>query len=331
MKGAVLRRRGVGVALRWLALLVIVLITSVRWTGEARASDVPSAPTQQAFGRHFYLTPNAVYNGAAALTACEAGFHMASIWEIADVSNLIYDTSRGFGGADAGEGPVSYAMGWVRTGYYQASGTNTPGIGNCQLWTSSSPNDYGSLALLSADWYNDTTVDGTEWAWFVLSCNSTRRVWCVEDYNPSWNVGSFYLTTDTFTGAEMLSACTNGYHVASIWEILDPSALVYDTSLGYTQADSGQGPPSYHWAHGWVRTGYWAADGGSAAGIANCQAWTSDSPNYYGTFIDIRSDWTATREVGVWRAFAGACNIDRRVWCVRPPLRVYLPIILRGS
>jgi len=324
------RGRLAGVALRSLALFIIVLITSVHWTGEARASAAPAVPTQQALGRHFYLTPDLAYNGAAALTACDAGFHMASIWEIADVTNLIYDTGRGYIGADSGLGAPSYVTGWARTGYYQASGEDTPGIGNCQLWTSSSNTDRGSVAYLSADWLTDPRIGGTEWTYMLFTCNTLRRVWCVEDYHPSWNVGSYYLTMDTYNGAEMLSACTNGYHVASMWEILDPSALVYDTSLGYTQADSGQGPPSYQWAHGWIRAGNWAADGSPVAGVANCQAWTSNSPNAYGTFIDIRSDWTVERDIGIWLAFAGACNIERRVWCVRPPLRVYLPIVLRG-
>lgn len=320
----------ISVALRMLVLVIIVLGASVRWAGHASANAIAAPATQEALGRRFYLTPDSTYNGATALTACDAGFHMASIWEIADVTNLVYDTSRGYTGADSGLGPPTYTMGWVRTGY-QASGSSTPGLGNCQAWTSNSANDYGSRAYLSANWLSDPRIDGTEWVYVMFACNTTRRVWCVEDYNPAWNVGSYYLTTDTYNGAQMLSACTNGYHVASIWEILDPSRLVYDTTLGYTQADSGYGPPTYPSAHGWVRTGNWMADVVATAGIANCNGWTSNSPNDYGTFIDLRSDWTMARDIGVWMAFAGACNIERRVWCVRQPLRLYLPLVLRNS
>lgn len=328
---AMQRSQLTGVALRTLVLLATVLATSVQWAGQASANGIPAPAAQEALGRRFYLTPDSAYNGATALTACDAGFHMASIWEIADVTNLVYDTSRGYTGADSGLGPPSYVMGWVRTGYYEASGANTPGIGNCQLWTSSSASDYGSRAFLSADWLNDPRIDGTEWTYSMFTCNTTRRVWCVENYNPAWNVGSYYLTTSTYDGAEMLSACTNGYHVASIWEIVDPSRLIYDTTLGYTQADAGYGPPTYPWAYGWVRTGNWAADVGTIPGVANCNGWSSDSASAYGTFIDLRSDWTVTRDIGVWKAFAGACNIDRRVWCVRQPLRLYLPLVLRDS
>jgi hypothetical protein len=46
--------------------------------------------------RVYYLT-NTTHLPDSALTACAPGFHMASIWEILDPSNLNYDTARGFG------------------------------------------------------------------------------------------------------------------------------------------------------------------------------------------------------------------------------------------
>ena len=54
----------------------------------------------------------------------------------------------------------------------------------------------------------------------------------------------FYLTQTGFTGSQALTACANGYHMASLWEILDPSNLRYNTTLGFTTQDSGFGPPS---------------------------------------------------------------------------------------
>jgi hypothetical protein len=63
----------------------------------------------------------------------------------------------------------------------------------------------------------------------------------------------YYLTQTTHTGGQSLSACAEGYHMASLWEILDPSNLSYDTSLGFTLADSGSGPPAS--SLGWIRTG----------------------------------------------------------------------------
>jgi hypothetical protein len=55
----------------------------------------------------------------------------------------------------------------------------------------------------------------------------------------------FYLTPVFYSPAVALSACAAGYHMASLWEVLEPSALSYNTSLGATRADSGQGVPSY--------------------------------------------------------------------------------------
>jgi len=55
-------------------------------------------------GRKCYLTQN-LKNGSQALTACVEKFHMASLWEIFNTSNLGYDTSRGFTQVDSGSGP----------------------------------------------------------------------------------------------------------------------------------------------------------------------------------------------------------------------------------
>lgn len=67
----------------------------------------------------------------------------------------------------------------------------------------------------------------------------------------------FYLTTSTFNGSQPLRACAAGYHFASFWEILDPSNLVYNTTLGYQNADSGFGPPTN--VTGFIRSGFGAS------------------------------------------------------------------------
>ena len=90
----------------------------------------------------------------------------------------------------------------------------------------------------------------------------------------------FYLTQTTHTGAAALYACAPGYHMASMWEILDPSNLLYNVSRGATQDDSGDGPPND--LDGWVRTGNNASGAGSA-GSANCDAWTSQFEEDDGT------------------------------------------------
>jgi hypothetical protein len=80
---------------------------------------------------------------------------------------------------------------------------------------------------------------------------------------------SFYITQTTHTGSQALTACAEGYHMASLWEIFDTSNLKYDTVLGLTQDDSGFGPPSQ--IGGWIRTGRFASTVGPA-GAPNCDA-----------------------------------------------------------
>lgn len=63
----------------------------------------------------------------------------------------------------------------------------------------------------------------------------------------------FYVTQDAFRGEHALNACTAGFHMASLWEIFDVTTLKYDTQLGRTLPDSGEGPPAGQ--RGWIRTG----------------------------------------------------------------------------
>ncbi len=58
--------------------------------------------------RQFYLTRNR-FQGDEALTACAPGYHMASLWEIHDVTYLRYNTALGSTQADSGLGPPSVA------------------------------------------------------------------------------------------------------------------------------------------------------------------------------------------------------------------------------
>ncbi len=135
---------------------------------------------------------------------------------------------------------------------------------------------------------------------------------------PPVRLRQFYLTVDTYDGANALTACVPGYHMASMWEILDPSNLLYDTELGDTQEDAGQGPPNDF--DGWVRTGNNATPGGSA-GSANCNAWTSDSDQVSGTAAElVQSGWEFGSRpfspVAPWAAFTRTCDFLNNVWCV---------------
>lgn len=50
--------------------------------------------------RQFYLTRSSV-QGNQVLTSCAAGFHMASRFEIANLSGVVYDSKRGASSADS--------------------------------------------------------------------------------------------------------------------------------------------------------------------------------------------------------------------------------------
>ncbi|HEY2970989.1 MAG TPA: hypothetical protein VGJ48_00625 [Pyrinomonadaceae bacterium] len=129
----------------------------------------------------------------------------------------------------------------------------------------------------------------------------------------------FYLTKTVHDGNEVLTACATGYHMASLWEIFEPSDLRYNTELGFTQEDSGSGPPTGGLS-GWIRTGH-RADNSVGPGHANCQAWTSDNANGLerGTNVSLTSLWDLSNvtHVSPWLAGMDPCNFAFRVWCVQ--------------
>jgi hypothetical protein len=150
-------------------------------------------------------------------------------------------------------------------------------------------------------------------------------------------VRQFYLTKSVYDGSQVAAGCAKGYHLAAIWELQDPSALEYNTSLGRTASDGGAGPPAQLTgfgysvpARGWVRTGYGAYTGGTA-GRGNCNAWSSDSDAHSGTVVNLPSDWSAgEQDIGVWNSDVRTCNTFYRVWCVQDDsvLRMFLPLVL---
>jgi hypothetical protein len=107
-------------------------------------------------------------------------------------------------------------------------------------------------------------------------------------------IRGYYLTQGTYDGNQALTACAAGYHMASLWEIHEPSNLRYDTALGLTGGDSGAGPPangaSDEW--GWIRTGTAGAFGNPGfPGMANCGAWTDNATDNAGTVVGLSSAW----------------------------------------
>jgi len=134
-------------------------------------------------------------------------------------------------------------------------------------------------------------------------------------YESPSGLRKFYLTDADYDGnnADGASVCAEGYHFASLWEILDVSNLEYNQDLSATNDDSGYGPPSS--IGGWIRTGY-SANNDVIPGKANCNNW--EPTGVFGTIISLSSDWTNSDEqdISVWDAENHPCSSVWYVWCV---------------
>jgi hypothetical protein len=133
--------------------------------------------------RSFYLTKDS-FDGSHALTACAAGYHMASFWEIRDTSNFRYDTTLGQSSDDSGAGPPSNIAGWIRTGFRATTGTALEGEANCNVWTSNSgPNvDGGTVVWLGPEWEQNLSPNViSPWLAAPSGCQSSNAVWCVQN------------------------------------------------------------------------------------------------------------------------------------------------------
>jgi hypothetical protein len=139
--------------------------------------------------RRFYLTQSKV-DGAHALTACTQGFHMASLWEMQDPTQLRYDGVLGPSGGDTGAGPPTdlfllITEGWVRTGTGSNTGAEHPGLEHCGFWASTGQFPYfvGTVAFLPNRWDDPAAAANPTHPWQtgLRSCSSTVRVWCIED------------------------------------------------------------------------------------------------------------------------------------------------------
>lgn len=140
----------------------------------------------------------------------------------------------------------------------------------------------------------------------------------------------FYLTEANHAIDEVLTACASGYHMASLWEILDVSNLTYDYDhpAAHTKADSGHGPPSY-W-YGWVRTGFFSS-GSTTAGTGNCQNWSDTTAANSGVSVRLSRTWeSAPGDISTWDATSFTCNFSGPVWCVGDFNVSYLPVTMKG-
>jgi hypothetical protein len=123
----------------------------------------------------------------------------------------------------------------------------------------------------------------------------------------------FYITKTPTNGAGARTACAPGYHMASLWEIHEPTLLQYETTLGAGAPDLGFGPPSDYLA--WVRTGANTED--PEPGAKHCNGWTSASASASGTVVMLSDDWRSSNvATWPWLAQTELCSSPRPVWCV---------------
>ena len=163
--------------------LLLVILASALLVSAASILMQPAhaaAPTPQVDARRaFYLTKGR-YNGGKALTACTTGYHMASIWEIKEITFLRYDNTLGrnygdsvHGGPPSSTATESMGIGWIRAG---------SNLRNCKKWTSSSASDFGTEGTLFINGSGDpvwTVGDGGNCD--VVSSNTNQGVWCVQN------------------------------------------------------------------------------------------------------------------------------------------------------
>ena len=125
----------------------------------------------------------------------------------------------------------------------------------------------------------------------------------------------FFVTLNNTTGANADTLCPAGYHMASLYELADPTNLAYVNIPGAkTRADQGDGPVAGWW--GWVHTGY-DSSVANQAGQANCANWTSSTGGQYGTIVQLTDIWTAAGvAISPWRAQTWSCGGIAPVWCV---------------
>ena len=178
------------------------IVSSWRWAAlPVNAQQRPNPkglslePLPKWSARGFYLTKELV-QGDKALTACAAGYHMASLGEIFAPSTLRYDTTLGFTTSDSGFGPPG---GTVSAGWFRTGGTNdlpgTPkGYGrNCQGWTSGDSFAGGTLLVFGPPDIGPSGLSYSPWVVTIsrplpgntpipsVSCGQRSHVWCVQD------------------------------------------------------------------------------------------------------------------------------------------------------
>ncbi len=116
----------------------------------------------------------------------------------------------------------------------------------------------------------------------------------------------YFLTEgDPVDGGNAAAECPAGFHVASVWELINPSSLHYDSIRGYRVSPNiGSGPQTL--LEGWAFVG----DG------ATCLGYDDPGVGAAGSII-VLSDDHASQDLGPWDVSTAACDSTfARVWCI---------------
>lgn len=165
------------------ALMVLLVMASLLAHISSASSPAVVLTTP---ARGYYVTiGTAGFDGAHALKACTAGYHLASMYEIADTTNLTYRKALGYNQDDSGNGPPWGAFGWVRTGNNATTGgtISSEGHVNCNNWTSNASTDYGTAMVILEPSYGLSAPHYNMGPWTVVavSCDQAYFAWCVQN------------------------------------------------------------------------------------------------------------------------------------------------------
>ena len=123
----------------------------------------------------------------------------------------------------------------------------------------------------------------------------------------------FYVTQTIHMADTALSACADGFHMASFQELVMAGAIQYDDVLGYKGNTAGPGAPI---RFGWIRDGINYQGGNTDY----CFDWTSTDSSLQGPLLRlprINAEFINTAEdAEAWRVLGNDCDQENRVWCV---------------
>jgi len=140
----------------------------------------------------YYLTATG-FTGGDAITACDSGFHMASLSEIQDPGKVqyaprritVYDSMVDSPPFDEASDQFPDHTGWVRTEADPLTGL----VHNCDVWRSSSDQQGGTTMTRRSLWGENNGhslyEESDPAAWWqstrTASCSQPESVWCVKD------------------------------------------------------------------------------------------------------------------------------------------------------